>query len=60
MTGKPQEGTEKLFDAENHLVAEAAFDGDTVQMHVKMHICGMPRSRILHTLVLETAGEGDQ
>ena len=55
--GEPQEGTAKLFDAENHLVAEAAFGGDTVQMHVKDAHLWNAEEPYLYTLVLETAGE---
>ena len=57
MDGEPQEGTAKLFDAENHLVAEAAFGGDTVQMHVKDAHLWNAEEPYLYTLVLETAGE---
>ena len=55
--GEPQEGTAKLFDTENHLVAEAAFGGDTVQMHVKDAHLWNAEEPYLYTLVLETAGE---
>lgn len=55
--GEPQEGTAKLFDAENHFVAEAAFGGDTVQMHVKDAHLWNAEEPYLYTLVLETAGE---
>ena len=55
--GEPQEGTAKLFDAENHLAAEAAFDGDAVQMFVKDAHLWNAEQPYLYTLVLETAGE---
>ena len=55
--GEPQEGTAKLFDAENHLVAEAVLGGDAVQMNVKdVHLWNAEQP-YLYTLVLETAGE---
>ena len=55
--GKPQEGTAKLFDAENHLAAEAALKGDTVQMQVKHAHLWNAEEPYLYTLVLESAGE---
>lgn len=55
--GEPQEGTAKLFDAENHLVAEAALGGDAVQMSVKDAHLWNAEQPYLYTLVLETAGE---
>lgn len=55
--GEPQKGTAKLFDAENHLVAEAALGGDVVQMSVKDAHLWNAEQPYLYTLVLETAGE---
>lgn len=55
--GDPQEGTAKLFDVENRLVAEATLGGDAVQMSVKDAHLWNAEQPYLYTLVLETAGE---
>lgn len=55
--GEPQEGTAKLFDAENHLAAETALKGDQIRMSVKDAHLWNAEEPYLYTLVLETAGE---
>lgn len=55
--GKPQEGTARLFDADNHLVAETSLNGNEIHLQAEQAHLWNAEEPYLYTLVLETAGE---